>query len=101
MNIRKTILAAAIAVAAGQACAASTMASPVAFSAQEKARLIATLNGERGKHGLDTDHGFVLAAQHPGANGQAILQTHSISVREADTIERVVADQVKRREQER
>ena len=72
MNIRKTILAAAIAVAAGQACAASTMASPVAFSAQEKARLIATLNGERGKHGLDTDHGFVLAAQHPGANGQAI-----------------------------
>jgi len=72
MNIRKTILAAAIALAAGQAVAASTMASPVAFSAQEKARLIATLNGERGKHGLDTDHGFVIAAQHPGANGQAI-----------------------------
>jgi Zn-dependent metalloprotease len=72
MKIRKTIIAAAIAIVAGQAGAASTMASPVAFSAQEKARLISTLNSERGKHGLDTDHGFAIASQHPGAQGQAI-----------------------------
>jgi Zn-dependent metalloprotease len=72
MKIRKTIIAAAIAIVAGQAGAASMMASPVAFSAQEKARLISTLNSERGKHGLDTDHGFAIASQHPGAHGQAI-----------------------------
>jgi Zn-dependent metalloprotease len=72
MKIRKTIIAAAIAIVAGQAGAASMMASPVAFSAQEKARLISTLNSERGKHGLDTDHGFAIASQHPGAQGQAI-----------------------------
>jgi len=72
MKIRKTLIATAIALAAGQVGAASTMASPVAFSAQEKARLISTLNSERGKHGLDADFGFAIASQHPGAKGQAI-----------------------------
>jgi len=72
MKIRKTLIAAAITLVATQAGAASMMASPVAFSAQEKARLLATLNGERGKFGLDTDHGYSIASQHPGASGQAI-----------------------------
>ena len=72
MQIRKTLIAAAIAVVAAQAGAASVMSSPVAFSAQEKARLLATLNSERGKFGLDTDHGYTIASQHPGAAGQAI-----------------------------
>jgi len=72
MKIRKTLIATAIALVAAQAGATSTMASPVAFSAQEKARLIATMNGERGKFGLDTDHGYRIASQHPGAEGHAI-----------------------------
>ncbi len=72
MKIRKTLIAAAITLVAAQAGAASMMASPVAFSAQEKARLLATLNGERGKFGLDADHGYSIASQHPGASGQAI-----------------------------
>ena len=76
MKIRKTLIAAAIAVVAAQAGAASMMASPVAFSAQEKARLLATLNSERGKFGLDTDHGYSIASQHPGAAGQAISRVN-------------------------
>jgi Zn-dependent metalloprotease len=77
MKIRKTLIAAAISLVAAQAGAApSMMASPVAFSAQENARLLSTLNGERGKFGLDTDHGYAIAAQHPGAAGQAISRVH-------------------------
>jgi len=76
MKVRKTLIATAIALVAAQAGATSTMASPVAFSAQEKARLIATLNGERGKFGLDTNYGYALGAQHPGAVGQAISRMH-------------------------
>ena len=72
MKIRKTLIATAIALVAAQAGATSTMANPVAFSAQEKVRLISTLNGERGKFGLDTDHGYSIASQHPGAEGHAI-----------------------------
>ncbi|MTW12297.1 M4 family peptidase [Pseudoduganella eburnea] len=72
MKIRKTLIATAIALIAAQASATSTMSGPVSFSAQEKARLISTLNGERGKFGLDTDHGYAIASQHPGAAGQAI-----------------------------
>jgi len=72
MKVRKTLIAIAIALVAAQASATSMMAGPVAFSAQEKARLISTLNGERGKFGLDTNHGYTIASQHPGAAGQAI-----------------------------
>ena len=73
MKFRKTLIAAAITLVAAQVSAApSMMGSPVAFSAQEKARLVATLNGERSKFGLDADHGYAIGAQHPGASGQAI-----------------------------
>jgi Zn-dependent metalloprotease len=95
MKIRKTLIAAAIAVVAAQAGAASMMSSPVAFSAQEKARLIATLNGERGKHGLDTDHGFAIASQHPGEQGKAISRLNHIykGVRIFESESVVVTDQ--------
>src|SRR5687768_16936854 len=95
MKIRKTLIAAAIAVVAAQAGAASMMSSPVAFSAQEKARLIATLNGERGKHGLDTDHGFAIASQHPGEQGKAISRLNhtykGVRIFESESV--VVTDQ--------
>ncbi|MRV76623.1 M4 family peptidase [Duganella sp. FT92W] len=76
MAIRKTLIAAAIVSIASTAFAAPMMGSPVSFSKQDQDRLVSTLNGERGKHGLDTDHGYAFGNQHPGANGQAISRMH-------------------------
>jgi Zn-dependent metalloprotease len=71
------------------------MASPVAFSAQEKARLVSTLNGERGKYGLDADHGYAIASQHPGEQGRAISRLNhtykGVRIFESETV--VVTDQ--------
>ena len=41
-------------------------------SQQDNASLIAQLDSQRGKHGLDSRHDFVLAKQHPGAEGTTI-----------------------------
>ncbi|MGW8395021.1 M4 family metallopeptidase [Pseudoduganella sp. HUAS MS19] len=96
MEFRKSLIAAAIAMVAAQASAApSLMASPVAFSAQEKARLVSTLNGERGKYGLDADHGYSIASQHPGEQGRAISRVNhtykGVRIFESETV--VVTDQ--------
>ncbi len=96
MEFRKSLIAAAIAMVAAQASAApSMMASPVAFSAQEKARLVSTLNGERGKFGLDADHGYSIASQHPGEQGRAISRLNhtykGVRIFESETV--VVTDQ--------
>ncbi|WP_028102584.1 M4 family metallopeptidase [Pseudoduganella violaceinigra] len=96
MEIRKTLIAAAIAMVAAQAGAApSMMASPVAFSAQEKTRLVSTLNGELGKHGLDADHGYAIASQHPGEHGKAISRLNhtykGVRIFESETV--VVTDE--------
>jgi Zn-dependent metalloprotease len=96
MEFRKSLIAAAIAIVAAQAGAApSIMASPVAFSAQEQARLVSTLNGERGKHGLDADHGYSIASQHPGEQGRAINRLNhtykGVRIFESETV--VVTDQ--------
>ena len=96
MEFRKSLIAAAIAMVAAQASAApSMMASPVAFSAQEKARLVSTLNGERGKYGLDADHGYAIASQHPGEQGRAISRINhtykGVRIFESETV--VVTDQ--------
>jgi Zn-dependent metalloprotease len=96
MESRKSLIAAAIAMVAAQASAApSMMASPVAFSAQEKARLVSTLNGERGKYGLDADHGYAIASQHPGEQGRAISRINhtykGVRIFESESV--VVTDQ--------
>ncbi len=96
MEFRKSLIAAAIAMVAAHASAApSLMASPVAFSAQEKARLVSTLNGERGKYGLDADHGYAIASQHPGEQGKAISRVNhtykGVRIFESETV--VVTDQ--------
>jgi len=96
MEFRKSLIAAAIAMVAAHASAApSLMASPVAFSAQEKARLVSTLNGERGKYGLDADHGYAIASQHPGEQGRAISRLNhtykGVRIFESETV--VVTDQ--------
>jgi len=96
MEFRKSLIAAAIAMVAAQASAApSMMASPVAFSAHEKARLVSTLNGERGKYGLDADHGYAIASQHPGEQGRAISRINhtykGVRIFESESV--VVTDQ--------
>ncbi|HEY0590048.1 MAG TPA: M4 family metallopeptidase [Pseudoduganella sp.] len=96
MEFRKSLIATAIAMVAAHASAApSLMASPVAFSAQEKARLVSTLNGERGKYGLDADHGYAIASQHPGEQGRAISRVNhtykGVRIFESETV--VVTDQ--------
>ncbi|WP_374582241.1 M4 family metallopeptidase [Pseudoduganella sp.] len=95
MEFRKTLIALAVTVVAGQASAASMMASPVAFSAQEKTRLVSTLNSERSKHGLDADHGFAIASQHPGEQGKAISRINhtykGVRIFESESV--VVTDQ--------
>ncbi|KQZ34691.1 hypothetical protein ASD58_28405 [Duganella sp. Root1480D1] len=82
-------------VAAQASAAPSMMASPVAFSAQEKARLVSTLNGERGKFGLDADHGYSIASQHPGEQGRAISRLNhtykGVRIFESESV--VVTDQ--------
>ncbi|MCG2586907.1 M4 family metallopeptidase [Massilia sp. TS11] len=74
MAFRKTLIAAAITLLASQASAVSMMASPVAFSAQQNAALVAKLNAENAKKGLSSDFGFVIARQHPGAGDSAITR---------------------------
>ncbi len=96
MEFRKSLIAAAIAMVAANASAApSMMASPVAFSAQEKTRLVSTLNGERGKYGLDADHGYAIASQHPGEQGRAISRVNhtykGVRIFESESV--VVTDQ--------
>lgn len=72
----KLILAAVLATVAQAGYAAPTMGDPTSFTEQDRARLVSTLNGERGKHGLDSDHGFAIATQHPGERGTAISRMH-------------------------
>jgi Zn-dependent metalloprotease len=77
MNFRKTLLAATIAalplMICGQAAAAGPMMGAMAVqSPQDSASLIAQLQSQRGKHGLDSRHDFKLAQQHPGTEGTII-----------------------------
>jgi Zn-dependent metalloprotease len=77
MKLRKTLLAASIAaiplMVCGEAAAAGpTMGAPCMQSQQDNASLIAQLVSQRAKHGLDSRHSFVLANQHPGADGTTI-----------------------------
>jgi Zn-dependent metalloprotease len=77
MNLRKTLLAASIAaiplmVCGVAAAAGPMMGAPTMQSPQDNASLIAQLVSQRGSHGLDSRHNFVLAKQHPGADGTTI-----------------------------
>jgi Zn-dependent metalloprotease len=85
MKLRKTMLAVSIAaVGLGAGCAVAAtgaaptmMASPFAkASAQESAALVATLLAADGSQGLDRDHGYVLAKEHPGEAGTRIARLH-------------------------
>jgi Zn-dependent metalloprotease len=80
MNLRKTLLAASIAafplaMIGHTVVAAPMFAAPAAAaSSQEAAALLAKLNGNKDKHGLDADHGFKVSKRHPGVNGTVITR---------------------------
>ena len=81
MNPQKTLLAAAIAalpLLTGQPAFASgqMMGSPVAVSAASKAGVVGALMSQRGRHGLGAEHGFAVAAQHPGTVGTTISRVN-------------------------
>jgi Zn-dependent metalloprotease len=79
MTIQKTLLAAALGalplVLCGGAGAATTMMSaPTVQEAQAGAALVAKLAARRSALGLDADHGYAIAASHPGVQGTAITR---------------------------
>ena len=78
MNFQKTLLATSIALLpllmGSQAMAAGPMfgATATLASPQQTASLVARLAANRGANGLDNNHGFAVAAQHPGVAGTNI-----------------------------
>jgi Zn-dependent metalloprotease len=79
MDFPKTLLAASLAIipvfVGSQALAAGPMmGSPVAQSQQDKTTLISRLDATRATHGLDTNHGFAVTAQHPGQAGTKVAR---------------------------
>lgn len=81
MTLQKTLLAAAVAalplMAAGSAFASGQMmGGPVAVSAASKAGVVAALMSQRGRNGLGAEHGFAVAAQHPGTVGTTISRVN-------------------------
>jgi Zn-dependent metalloprotease len=80
MKINMTPLAAAIcalSMFAGAASAASPlMGAPVSVNAQAATELVARLTAQRALHGLDADHNFTVAAEHPGVEGTRVARAH-------------------------
>ena len=76
MNFQKTLLAAAIAalplLASESALASNLMGGPVAANASVMADLMA----QRGRNGLGNEHGFAMAAQHPGVSGSTVSRVN-------------------------
>lgn len=76
MNIRPTVLAAAIAVfPLAAACAPPLMSGPVA-TAPDHAALVAQLAAQGLRQGLDGDHHFLIASRHPGIQGSTVVRAH-------------------------
>jgi Zn-dependent metalloprotease len=82
MKLRKSLLAAAIAalpfapVVAGVLPEALMAAPAQPLSADAKASLASRLDARRAAAGLDSEHGYQLRDQHPGANGQRIIRAN-------------------------
>ncbi|MDL2358510.1 MAG: M4 family peptidase, partial [Pseudomonadota bacterium] len=80
MNLRKTLIAASLAALPMMLCAdavaagPSMMASPVAAAAAEHAALISKAAAANDKRGLDQDHGYAVAAEHPGVAGTKVTR---------------------------
>ncbi|RJG11595.1 M4 family metallopeptidase [Massilia cavernae] len=81
MKINMTPVAAALCalsmVAANPALAApKMMGAPVVATPQATAELVSKLVAQRSAYGLDADHNFAIAAQHPGVDGTRVARAH-------------------------
>jgi Zn-dependent metalloprotease len=81
MNLQKSLLAATFAALPLMLCdpafaSGPMMGSPAASAAQDGAGVVASLMAQRGRNGLSSEHGFALAAQHPGVDGTSIARVN-------------------------
>ncbi|MDB5790610.1 MAG: hypothetical protein JWQ80_634 [Massilia sp.] len=80
MNLRTRLLAAPLGVLIASSCisfgagAAPMMSAPKAPSPQAGAALVSKLVGARATWGLDHNHGFKVALQHPGVQGTQVVR---------------------------
>src|SRR5437868_1852491 len=76
MNIRKTFLAAALGALPFCAAVAAVpmMGAPVAQSPERDSALLTRLTAQRSARGLDNDHNFKIASQHPGSQGSLVTR---------------------------
>ena len=80
MNLRTRLLAAPLGVLVASFCisvdagAAPMMSAPKAPSPQASAALVSKLVGARATWGLDNNHGFKVALQHPGVQGTQVVR---------------------------
>ncbi|MBI3231364.1 MAG: M4 family metallopeptidase [Burkholderiales bacterium] len=111
MNLRLTMIAASLALASTSALAANQstqlMAAPVAAaSPQQNTALVNTLAA---KHGLDSNHGYVVRSEHPGVAGTKVARVdhtykgvrvwHGESVVVTDAAGKLVSEAVSERRQ--
>jgi zinc metalloprotease ZmpA len=76
MNLRTRLLAAPLGVLIATSCAlaAPMMSPPIAPSPQASAALVAKLAQARAARGLDNNHSFTVALQHPGVQGTQVVR---------------------------
>lgn len=77
MKLQARLLATPLAVMVASACAAvpaPMMSAPAAESSAADAALVSKLTQARGARGLDNNHGFALAQQHPGVQGTRVVR---------------------------
>ena len=83
MNLRATLLSTVIgalfvavsaASFANSAAAAPMMSAPKAATSQSNAALVSKLAAQRAVRGLDNNHGFLVAKQHPGMQGTQVVR---------------------------
>jgi Zn-dependent metalloprotease len=86
MKLRTRLLATPLAVLIGSACAAAAtpavptpmMSAPTPQTAATTAALVSKLAQGRAAYGLDNNHSFTVAQQHPGMQGtQVVRATHT------------------------
>ena len=79
MNPRRNLIAASLAALPLMLCrealaAGPMMGGPLAAAPPEHAALVAKLAAANDKRGLDQDHGYAVALQHPGVAGTSITR---------------------------
>lgn len=76
MNFRTRLLAVLVASSCASLCAAAApmMSAPTAPSPQAGAALVSKLAQARAARGLDNNHGFTVALQHPGVQGTQVVR---------------------------